>query len=428
MRDTESWGRFIRSAPARVVEQEWTSTPLPSDDLLLPYGMGRSYGDVCLNNGHTLLSTTPLARLRHLDEANGLLVCEAGVTLDDLLDVIVPRGWFVPVTPGTKFVTVGGCIANDVHGKNHHRAGSFGNHVRALELVRSDRSSIRCSEEENRELFHATIGGLGLTGMIVTAEIALRRIASAAMVVEQIPFQSLSEFDALSRESDASHEYTVAWLDAFGGSRSRGIFFRGNHAPDRGASPSRREPRRAPLALFSPLLTTAAVRAFNRLYFRANSRPQPHRVDYDPFFYPLDRVANWNAIYGRRGFVQYQCVVPDEAGLDPIAEILDSAATSRTPSFLAVIKKFGPIRSAGMMSFPRAGTTLCLDFPGDRENLLPLLDRFDDVVERAGGSVYPAKDARMPGARFRRFFPQWEAFRSYVDPRFSSSFWRRVTE
>ncbi len=421
----ESWGRFIPSQPARVINVSWGT--FAADDLVLPYGLGRSYGDSCLNNGHTLLDASRMNRFRAFDEATGLLECEAGTTLDEILRLAVPRGWFLPVTPGTKFVTVGGCIANDVHGKNHHRAGTFGRHVRAFELVRSDGSRTHCTPDS--PLFRATIGGLGLTGLMTTAVIQLRRIESAEMIVERVPFRSLAEFDAISRACDATHEYTVAWFDSFAGRDSRGIFFRGNHA-EGGRQlrlPSGKRQLRLPHSIVSPALNPVTVRAFNTAYFRANARPRPQRVGYDPFFYPLDAVANWNAIYGRNGFLQYQCVIPESAGLEPVAEILDRAARTRLASFLTVIKKFGALPSPGLLSFPRAGTTVCLDFAARKTGvLLPMLEQCDDIVEAAGGSVYPAKDARMSGARFRRFFPQWEELHALADPRFSSSFWRRV--
>ncbi|HYI13324.1 MAG TPA: FAD-binding oxidoreductase [Thermoanaerobaculia bacterium] len=427
----ESWGRSIPSRPARVVETSWTSAVPPQDDLVLPYGLGRSYGDVCLNNGHTLLDTARLTRFRRFDAGTGVLECEGGTTLDDILRLAVPRGWFLPVTPGTKFVTIGGCIANDVHGKNHHRAGTFGRHVRSFELVRSDGTRLRCASDENAALYRATIGGLGLTGLIVSAEIQLRRIESPSMTVERVPFRSLAEFDALSRTSDATHEYTVAWFDSFGGRDSRGIFFRGNHDPAPPAPKMRRptgEPLPLPVAQFAPLLHPLTVRAFNTAYFHANARPKPQRVDYDPFFYPLDAIANWNGIYGPHGFLQYQFVIPEEAGLEPVGEILDRVAKTRLASFLTVIKKFGALPSPGLLSFPKAGTTVCLDFAArNTDVLLPMLDACDAVVEDARGSVYPAKDARMAPERFRRFFPQWEELRAQADPRFSSSFWRRVT-
>ena len=428
MTSHESWGRYPPSRPARVVDLTWTTAPLPSDDLVLPYGLGRSYGDVPLNDDHTLLDTSRLNRFRSFDESTGVLECEAGTTLDDILRMAVPRGWFLPVTPGTKFVTVGGCIANDVHGKNHHRAGTFGRHVRSFELLRSDGE--RSLRTPGHPLFAATIGGLGLTGLITIATIQLRRIESADMIVERVPFRSLDEFDAISRACDATHEYTVAWFDSFAGRDSRGIFFKGNHATGSlGARGIQKRQLRLPHSkLVSPFLNPLTVRAFNTAYFHANARPKPQRLHYDPFFYPLDAVANWNAIYGSAGFLQYQCVIPESAGLEPVAEILDRAARSRLASFLTVIKKFSALPSPGLLSFPRAGTTVCLDFAARRmDTLLPMLERCDDVVEAAGGSVYPAKDARMSGARFRRFFPQWEELQRLADPRFSSSFWRRVT-
>ena len=426
----ESWGRFPPSRPARVTQLAWATAAPPEDDLLLPYGLGRSYGDVPLNNGHTLLDTSRLNRFRGFDEATGVLECEAGTTLDDILRLAVPRGWFLPVTPGTKFVTVGGCIANDIHGKNHHRAGTFGRHVRSFELLRSDGTRLRCSAEENAALFRATIGGLGLTGLITTAAIQLRPIESADVIVERVPFRSLDEFDAISRACDVTHEYTVAWFDSFAGRHSRGIFFRGNHAP--GSLSARdgikRQLRLPHSKLMAPFLNQLTVRGFNTAYFLANAKPKPQRLHYDPFFYPLDTIANWNAMYGSAGFLQYQCVVPEAAGLEPVGEILDLAARSRLASFLTVIKKFGAVPSPGLLSFPRAGTTICFDFAARKmDTLLPMLERCDDVVEAAGGSVYPAKDARMSGARFRRFFPQWEELQRQADPRFSSSFWRRVT-
>jgi FAD/FMN-containing dehydrogenase len=427
----ESWGRFIPSTPARVVALDWVSEIAPLETIdgpLLAYGMGRSYGDVCLNNGATLLDTARLSRFRSFDCDRGILECEAGATLDDILRLIVPQGWFLPVTPGTKFVTIGGCIANDVHGKNHHRAGTFGRWVRSFELLRSD-GLHRCSESENRELFEATIGGLGLTGLIVSAEIQLCRIESPLMTTEAVQFRSLPEFQQISDASDATHEYTVAWFDSLAGRDVRGVFFRGNFCGGQAPLPARSagQARVPVLHSLSPLLNSLSVRAFNTAYFLAHGNPAPRTQHYDPFFYPLDAIANWNAAYGRKGFVQYQFLIPPDAGLDPVAEILDRTARSRMASFLTVIKKFGDLTSPGMLSFPRPGMTVCLDFAAKHRQLLPLLEAFDDIVGGAGGSVYPAKDARLSPERFRAFFPRWRHFSDYVDPRFSSSFWRRVT-
>ena len=419
----ESWGRAIPSTPAHVLPLSFPPLSLPNSDLLLPYGLGRSYGDVCLNNGHTLLDTARMDHFRRFDAETGVIECEAGTSLDAILRASVPRGWFLPVTPGTKFVTVGGCIANDVHGKNHHRAGTFGRHVRSFELLRSDGSLVRCSPTENSELFAATIGGLGLTGLIVSAEIALRKIESPMITAERIPFRTLAVFDELSRASDATHDYSVAWFDSASGRDPRGIFFRGNHDDEgSGRLVRSRSPRSLPVRLFSPFLTPLTVRLFNQAYFLANTHPHPQTIAFDPFFYPLDAVANWNAIYGSKGFLQYQFVMPGS-----VAEVLDRVAKSQLASFLTVIKRFGPLRSPGMMSFPREGTTVCFDFAEGSPRLRPLLDELDRVVLDGGGAVYPAKDSRMSPETFRRSFPQFESFAKFVDPRFSSTFWRRVT-
>jgi len=421
----ESWGRSIASTPANVVPLQFPPSALPDGDLLLPYGLGRSYGDVCLNNGHTLVDVARMDHFRSFDAENGVVDVEAGVSLDALLRVVVPRGWFPPVTPGTKFVTVGGCIANDVHGKNHHRAGTFGRHVRSIELLRSD-GIVRCAPGE--PLFDATIGGLGLTGLIVSAEIALRKIESPSIVAEKIPFRTLDEFEELSRASDATHEYSVAWFDSFGGREPRGIFFRGNHAPSCGTGfqPVLRRPGgtgwKPVLHVISPLLQPFTVRAFNELYFRANAHPKPETIGFDPFFYPLDAVANWNVAYGRRGFLQYQFVTSEKAALE---DVLDRVAQSKLASFLTVIKRFGALPSPGMLSFPREGTTVCFDF-AVTPRLYALLDELDEVVMRSGGAIYPAKDARMSVDTFRRSFARWQEFAAHIDPRFSSSFRRRV--
>jgi FAD/FMN-containing dehydrogenase len=423
----ESWGRWIPSHPARVVFNLSDAA-----DLVLSRGLGRSYGDVCLNNGHTLLDTSRLNRFRAFDERNGILECEGGITLDEIRRLFVPKGWFLPVTPGTRFATIGGCIANDVHGKNHHRAGTFGRHVLSLELRRSDGSSLRCAPNENEAMFRATVGGLGLTGLIESVVLELRKIKSPFVDVERIAFRGLGEFEDLSRTSDATHEYTVAWFDSLRGRDLRGIFFRGNHAEASEESLSetpQRSSRRFPVALLSPFLNRFTVRLFNAAYFRTNAHASRQVAHYEPFFYPLDVVSNWNGVYGRDGFLQYQFVIPEREGLEPVGEILDRVAASHLGSFLTVIKKFGSLASPGLLSFPREGTTVCLDFSARRiDTLLPLLSRCDEIVAAAGGSVYPAKDARMSPAAFRRFFPHWEALTPFIDPRFSSSFWRRVTQ
>jgi FAD/FMN-containing dehydrogenase len=430
-----SWGRYPRCKHT-VRPLSWTmdNLPLPTDNgFVLPYGQGRSYGDSCQNPDGTLLATARLNRFVSFDRQSGVLRCEAGVTLDEILRLVVPQGWFLPVTPGTRFVSVGGAIANDVHGKNHHRAGTFGRHVRALELLRSDGERRRCRADENAAWFAATIGGLGLTGLITWAELQLKPISGPYVSVDTIKFRDLAAFFDIAAESERDYEYTVAWVDclARGPHLGRGLFMRGNHASmPAGRSPSSTRRRlRVPLDFPGFALNSATVRAFNGLYYRRQRRPRAHRiVHYEPFFYPLDAIANWNRIYGRRGFMQYQCVVPTVDDARAITALLRTIADSGLGSFLSVLKTFGDLPSPGMLSFPRPGVTLALDFPNRGARTLMLLERLDAIVRDAGGAVYPAKDARMSAHSFQTYYPNWEQFARYVDPRFSSGFWRRVTQ
>ncbi len=307
----------------------------------------------------------------------------------------------------------------------------FGCHVRRFELLRSGGYRVICSASENRELFAATIGGLGLTGVIVWAEIALMPIANPLISAENVRFKNLEEFFAISEESDVGYEYTVAWVDCLARGRSlgRGIFMRGNHRSHSGL----RHLPGPPLQLafpFSPrfsLVNGLSLRVFNAFFYRKQFRKKKQRIcHYEPFFYPLDSILMWNRIYGRRGFLQYQCVVPPAAGLPAMREILERIALSGMGSFLAILKTFGERSSPGMLSFPRPGPTLTLDFPNRGKRTFDLLDSLDETVRAAGGRVYAAKDARMSGENFRAFFPQWAEFRNYIDPSFSSSFWRRA--
>ncbi|MGR2930014.1 FAD-binding oxidoreductase [Acidithiobacillus ferriphilus] len=384
-----------------------------------------------MNDSGALLDMRGLDRFLSFDHSTGILRCEAGVLLADILALVVPMGWFLPVTPGTRFVTVGGAIANDVHGKNHHRTGTFGQHVQRLALRRSDQGVVLCSVTENADLFHATIAGLGLTGAILWAEIQLRPIANAAMDTETIRFSNLDAFFDLSGESDRDYEYTVAWIDclAQGKFLGRGLFMRGNHATPQEKLPAPPGKTRGfPVDMPFPLVNVWSLRAFNSLYYRKQFAKMRRTIThYEPFFYPLDGVLHWNRLYGRRGFLQYQCVVPPESAKESIRALLEIIATARSGSFLAVLKVFGNRFSPGLLSFPRPGATLALDFPNQGQHTLDLLDQLDTIVASAGGAVYPAKDARMSGEHFRQYFPRWEEFQRYIDPRFSSSFWRRVT-
>lgn len=430
--DGQSWGRYP-AATQSIIDITDRFAALPqAQGHMLPRGNGRSYGDSCLNDQGTLLRTVRgLDHYIRFDANSGLLECEAGVLLSDILDLVVPQGWFLPVTPGTKFVTVGGAIANDVHGKNHHVTGTFGRHVLSFELVRSNGERMVCGPSENAEWFAATVGGLGLTGLITRAIIQLRRIAGPWMSTETHRFDTLQDFFELSEQSAKDHEYTVAWVDCAGqGAKlGRGLFTRANHAPARPdarpSAPSRR--LRVPFSPPFSLINRWSLKAFNKLYYHRQP-PGIARVTthYEPYFYPLDGIGDWNRIYGPQGFMQHQCVIPPSVAASCLAEMLNTIASAGAGSFLAVLKQFGDQPSPGMLSFPRPGTTLALDFPNQGELTLRLLDRLDDLVADAGGAVYPAKDAHMAGKRFRQYFPAWEAFSSFIDPRFSSSFWRRV--
>jgi FAD/FMN-containing dehydrogenase len=435
-KEPRSWGRYPRVRHAGVLPIYWRND-LPDltqiEQPMLPYAYGRSYGDSCLNENGIALDTSHLNRFIAFDEETGLLCCEAGLSLAEILAVMVPRGWFLPVTPGTKFVSVGGAIANDIHGKNHHSGGTFGCHVTRLQLLRSDGQCLVCSPTENPGLFQATIGGLGLTGLILWAEFQLKPIVNPYIDTDHIRFDSLEEFFELSAESDKAFEYTVSWVDLLIGGEAlcRGIFTRGNHNQSprlAKKTPKKRLPLAVPFNLPQFVLNALTVKGFNQLYYHIQIPKSVHKiVPYDPFFYPLDSIHEWNRLYGRRGFLQYQFVVPFKDGREAMREILGRIRQAGAGSFLTVLKEFGTISSPGILSFPRPGLTLALDFAYTGQKTLHLLEELDAIVCQYNGAVYPAKDARMSAASFQQFYPRWREFAQYIDPHFSSSFWRRVS-
>ncbi|MBV8443524.1 MAG: FAD-binding oxidoreductase, partial [Hyphomicrobiales bacterium] len=319
--------------------------------------------------------------------------------------------------------------ANDVHGKNHHRSGAFGANVLSLGLQRSDGRRLTLTEREEPDLFRATIGGLGLTGVIECVELQLAPIRSAFLDVEILPFENLEKFWDIAGESVASHEHTVAWVDCTT-RRGRGVFNRANWAEfgDLGAYDDRSF-RSVPFDFPSFALNGLSVGAFNELYYRLHRLKQSRQTQcYGTYFYPLDSVHNWNRLYGARGMLQYQCVVPPDEERTALPALLHEIARSGQASFLAVLKTFGDKPSPGLLSFPRPGTTLALDFPHRGEATLALMGRLDAIVREANGALYPAKDGRMPADMFRRSFPQWEAFARWKDPAMNSDFWRRVSQ
>jgi FAD/FMN-containing dehydrogenase len=433
--DVTSWGRTVRR-PQRIAH------PAFRDEIgaliggrsggasCLAVGLRRSYGDSCLNSDGVLIETTRLDRLMSFDPASGILRAEAGASLAGILALAVPHGFFLPTTPGTRFVTLGGAVANDVHGKNHHLAGTFGRHVRAIGLLRGDGERVVLSPSERPELFAATIGGLGLTGIMEWVEIGLVRTPGAWLDVETLPFPSLDGFWDLARASVRTHEHTVAWIDcvASGAALGRGIFSRANWraGADR-AVHDERGWRRVPFDAPSALLNAWTIGALNAAYFRLQKRKASIRAEhYARFFYPLDAIADWNRLYGRPGLHQYQCVIPVPAQQDAVRALLREIVAAGEASFLAVLKTFGGLPSPGLLSFPREGATLALDFPNRGRSTLALMERLDAIVRDACGALYPAKDGRMSAVMFRSSYPNWERFGSFVDPAFGSDFWRRI--
>lgn len=393
------------------------------------HGMGRSYGDVCLNPGGILWKTTGLDRFICFDQNTGRLACEAGVLLADIQRLMVPRGWILPVTPGTQLITVGGAIANDVHGKNHHVSGSFGDHITRLKLVRTDGSIIECGPEIQPEWFSATVGGLGLTGVITEVEVQLRQIAGPWLDAETIPYHNLTEFFQLADSSEAGWEHTVSWIDCVSNGGGRGIFMRANPIDARGRKVSKNKQLTMPFTPPFSLVNRLTLAPFNTLYFHLNKwRSGRNIVHYEPFSYPLDNIHQWNRMYGPKGFFQYQSVVPRNVGQDAAQEMLRAVARSGSGSFLGVLKTFGERLPVGMLSFPRPGVTLALDFPNNGERTLKLFERLDAIVREGGGAVYLAKDARMPRDLFEIGYPRLAEFLQYRDPHISSALARRLID
>ena len=381
-------------------------------------GLGRSYGDSSLAEHSINLSK--LNDFIYFDENSGELTCAAGVSFAEILQVFVPKGWFLPVTPGTQFVTVGGAIASDVHGKNHHIDGTFGTHVTSLKLCLASGEIIECSKVHHPHLFRATCGGMGLTGVIVQATFTLKAIETAYIKETTYKTANLEETLAKFEEHDST-TYSVAWIDclATGKSLGRSLLMLGEHASKTELQENQTESEHLNIAKSSKLnmpfdlpaftLNSFSVKAFNTLYYGKVRQPQSQRfVNYAPFFYPLDSIQNWNRIYGKNGFVQYQFVIPKSAGLVGLTKILSEIANSKRGSFLAVLKVFGK-GNDNYLSFPEAGYTLALDFKMDN-TLLDFLNTLDDIVLHYGGELYLTKDARMSEQMFKQSYPQWQEF------------------
>ena len=442
------WGGYPRvfatvSEPGDLRELEATIT-----QPLIMRGQGRSYGDAAISDQGLVVLSERTNAIFSLDE-NGLLTAESGATLDDILKKFVARGWFPPVVPGTKFVSLGGCIAADIHGKNHHREGSFGTHIKEFELLLADSSHKICSPVQNKELFWATVGGMGLTGVITKAALQMSPIESPFMIVRHHQADDLAGAMQLLEDRSLDDEYSVVWVDCLARGRrlGRSVLITGHHAKvselpatvskslklRQSLSGSQRRSKAFDLKFDFPewVLNRYSVSAFNEAYFRRQGlRKKPFIQHYDNFFFPLDRIGNWNRMYGRRGFVQYQCVFPLATAEEGLQLVLEELARHRRTSFLSVLKLFGP-GNQGMLSFPTEGFTLTLDLPLSNPGLLPFLDQLDQIVLNRSGRVYLAKDARMKAETFRPMYPridEWLAIKSRVDPenRFESNLARRL--
>lgn len=404
------WGRYptIDASLAQPPTLSAARDNLAGLASLIPRGMGRSYGDSAL--AEQIVGTGQLRHLRSFDENSGQLDCAAGISLGELLDVFVPRGWFIPVTPGTKFVSIGGAIASDVHGKNHHLHGCFSECVDSIEIMLANGQLTRCSRTEQADLFHATCGGMGLTGLIVGARLRLRRIESAYIAQTTHKAANLQEVVALF-DTHSAATYSVAWIDclASGKALGRSLLMLGEHARDGELSLASKPILSIPLDMPSILLNRYSVQAFNELYYqRIRQTESRQRVGYESFFYPLDGIQQWNRLYGKQGFLQYQFVIPKAAGLEGMRAILERISASHRGSFLAVLKAFGAAND-NLLSFPAEGYTLALDFKYEA-GLLELLSELDAMVLTYGGRLYLSKDARMSEATFKHSYPNWTQF------------------
>jgi len=438
------WGNYPRQ-PCRVFRPEKPADGRaiiqkgPADDFIAR-GLGRSYGDSAINAEQGVILTSRLNRFIDFDPATGILEAEAGVALADIIDVFLPRGFFLPVTPGTKFVTLGGAVAADVHGKNHHQAGSIGNFIVDFKLLTATGEARNCSRHENADLFRATMGGMGLTGVILSVRL---RLAATDSCYVQVDYQRAANLDQaleLFASGDQQYRYSVAWIDclATGAALGRSVLMRGNtlaradlpaDLADKPLELPHKHHRSVPFNMPAATLNPLTVRLFNAVFYHRH-KDQRQIVDFDTFFYPLDSTLHWNRMYGKRGFIQYQPAFPPQTARQGLVELLEALTSSRRASFLAVLKSFGPV-GEGLLSFPFEGQTLALDLPYTGPDLLNFTRQLDAIVLKHGGRIYLAKDACLEPATFKAMYGQvdtFQAIRRQFDPdlKFNSSQARRL--
>ena len=417
------WGRYPVETCATLRPERYQDLRVTAP-AQIARGQGRSYGDAAL--GKAVILTERVNRMLAFDSVAGTLRAEAGVTLAEILEVIVPQGWFLPVTPGTRMVSLGGCVAADVHGKNHHHVGAFSQHVIDIELILVDNTRVICSATENSVLFWATVGGMGLTGIIGEVSLRLIPISSPYMQVCHHAAADLAATFALFENAAVDDAYSVAWIDCLATKKQlgRSVLMTGHHA-DKAILPSRlpqsgkaKSVKSIPFDLPSAVLNPYTVQLFNQFYYhRENSKTEPFFTHYQDYFYPLDAINHWNRLYGKRGFVQYQCVIPTAGAFVAVTALLKTLAASRRPSFLAVLKKLGA-QNQGLLSFPLAGYTLALDIPMRDAGVLALTRELDAIVLAHGGRVYLAKDAVLTAQTFRKMYPrhaEWLQVKQTVD-------------
>ncbi|MBP0614280.1 FAD-binding oxidoreductase [Jiella mangrovi] len=438
----DSWGRLKRGERSAVPADAgpWRKAPAQAAPDgherarggFLPFGNGRSYGDSCHNDEGVLLDARQgmKPQIVDFDPVTGLLTADAGVLFSEITRHVARHGWFLPVTPGTQFVTLGGAIANDIHGKNHHRRGTFGRWVEAIELQRSDRGLLTLTSDQNADLFAATISGMGLTGLIRRATIRLMKVPSLSIVQTTTRFDTLSDYFDVAEAADERHEYAVAWIDslASGKNLGRGHLICGDHA-ETGDMSGEASGQLAGIPFTPPISPLAGpfLKAFNEAYYRkARAGTHVETVPFAGFFYPLDRIGAWNRLYGPRGLFQHQSVVPYADAEAVVRALFECARSHGHGSFLTVLKRFGALQSPGLTSFPRPGYTLTLDFPHKGPRTLALLAELDRITVEAGGAVNPYKDARMSAQTFAASFADWHRLEALRDPAMMSNFWRRT--
>lgn len=435
MSSLQSWNNNPKVHNTKTIKyNNKDSIEFQSNTTYLPRGLGRSYGDVCLNNDGSLILTDDFKSIINFDYENGVIECESGISLNKILKIITPLGWFLPIVPGTSFVTVGGAIANDIHGKNHHKKGTFGNFVMSIDLLRSSGEIITCTPEQNSDFFKSTIGGLGLTGLIIKAKIKLIPIKNNLINSKNIRYHSLNNFFEINSEIEKKNEYTVSFVDLGIGKKKkqiRGVYHVGNHDDLEENKKNFIKPKELSLRLpFPPHISVVnnfSISIVNSGYYLVNRNSDWRRQHYRNFFFPLDSIKNWNRAYGKKGFYQYQFVVPMNYADDVLNDVITIINSYNQKPVLGVLKTFGKIDSIGMLSFPIEGVTLAIDFSNKGETTLKMLENIDSVIIDAGGRIYPAKDARMKKETFLKSFLNFNEFEKYIDPLFSSSFLRRMS-